>query len=159
MMALAAVSPTLRGWVSGLITAKARAFYAWVFLRMPALLLALPEYDALATEQRVLLLDALEHIVYYLVRIEEILLPDAGLGEEKKSRVLAKLKQLGIPASVSDVAAAMIDNAVVAMNTEAQAALNAYRPADVTAESPQAASAAADTAVKPPEASANAGGN
>ena len=127
---VAAFSPALRKWLKGRISAAARNFYGWLFLRMPALLLARLDYKSLPPAQKALLLDALRNIVYYLVRIEEILLPDAGLGAEKKARVLAKLRQLGIPDSLGDMAATLIDDAVVVMNEEAQLALHTYPPVD-----------------------------
>jgi len=131
--AVAIFSPRLRVWLAGMISVYARRFYAWLFLNMPALLLSRLDYNSLPTEQQALLLAALKNIVYYLVRIEEILLPDAGLGEEKKARVLAKLRQLGIPDSLGGMAAGMINIAVETMNAEAQAALSMYRPNEAKA--------------------------
>lgn len=123
-------SPTLRAKLrAGLQNLKRRA-YAWLFLRAPGILLSMLSYNNLTAEQQAMILDALRHIIYYLVRIEEILLPDTGLGEQKKASVMAKLKLLALPDSLAALAASLIDDAVRVMNEEAQAALAEHKPED-----------------------------
>lgn len=84
-------------------------------------------YSKLSVEQQITIKKELSSIILSLVKIEEALLPDSGLGEEKKKNVIAKLTSLGIPAVGSSFIADLIDDAVKTMDEAAKSSLDEHK--------------------------------
>lgn len=105
-------------WLGG---ACGRA-YRWMFLILPGRI----DFSAVAPERQNEARACVLALVENLVRLEEILLPDNGLGPERKKRVLARLAACGLPVVLAEFAGDMIDEAVARMNAEAMAALQKY---------------------------------
>lgn len=96
--------------------------YQWLFVTLPGRL----DFTAIAPERRDEARACVLALVENLVRLEEIILPDNGLGPERKKRVLARLAACGLPPALAGFAGGLIDEAVARMNAEALAALERY---------------------------------
>jgi hypothetical protein len=92
--------------------------YVWLF-SIPDRL----DYTMLPQENREAAHKEVELIIESLVRLEELMLPDGGLGTDKKKRVLDRLKTMGFPDEISGLFAMIIDDAVKTMDEEAKIAI------------------------------------
>ena len=100
-----------------------RRMYGWLF-SIPAKL----DYSFVAPERQVEAQECVQAIIYNMVRLEEILLSGSGRGAEKKKEVLARLKAMGFPGALVELADTLIDDAVKQMNSEAIAAVREHSP-------------------------------
>ncbi|MFA6582679.1 MAG: hypothetical protein WCS77_00125 [Elusimicrobiaceae bacterium] len=122
--AVALFSPVVRRKLSAALGGLAQRGYAWLFATMPLSL----DYSLMPADRQDEARACVKDIVQNMVRLEEILIPDGGLGPEKKKRVMDKLAAFGLPEAIVGLAGDLIDDAVKTMNAEAEAALKKYAP-------------------------------
>ena len=118
----ALLAPGLRGVLGRALAALCARGYRWLFSVLPVRL----DFTAIAPGRQAKARACVLALVENLVRLEEILLPDGGLGSERKKRVLARLAACGLPPMLAEFACGLIDEAVARMNAEALAALKKY---------------------------------
>jgi hypothetical protein len=112
------LAPVVRKWLIGLLRAQLKAMYVWLF-SIPDKL----DYTMLPQENREAAHNSVSIIIEELVRLEELMIPDSGLGEDKKKRVIDRLKTMGFPDEISGLFSMIIDDAVKTMDEEAKIAI------------------------------------
>ncbi|NLO90672.1 MAG: hypothetical protein GX410_01595 [Elusimicrobia bacterium] len=119
---LALIASPLRTKASAALAVLLRKGYRWIFITAPGKI----DFSALPEDRREEAQLCVRTIIHNLVRIEEILLPDNGLGAVKKQNVMDQLAAMGLPPTAAELLSDMIDDAVRVMNNEAQTALKGY---------------------------------
>lgn len=117
------IAKPAQAWYCAKLALLAQYSYAW--------LLALPskiDLSKLEPAARTRLLQGYQHVVLGLVMIEEALLPDAGLGPDRKAGVLKRLELLGLPDAIAKYVPDFIEAGVKTMDAEAAAFISSRNP-------------------------------
>ncbi|MDD4004094.1 MAG: hypothetical protein PHW69_02690 [Elusimicrobiaceae bacterium] len=120
--AMALLAPGARRAAGATFGALLKRIYAWIFVTMPAKL----DCSRLPQDRQEKARAEVKTIIAAMVRLEEILLPDEGLGARKKMRVTLGLVSLGLPGALAALVSDMVDDAVKELNAQAASALTTY---------------------------------